>query len=187
MRKELQVSIAPIREALQVLAAEGLAAIQLRRDVYVSNVSLLDINDLYFTRSLIEGEPIFCAVPHLSANNRESVHGLISEMHYATDTKNIETYIVLSRPFHLLIYSALGTQHLLQVINTLWKRGEHYRFRYMFVTQDADRSHQEHEAILAACQKSGQELAEQLAALHNTFTQDILREQLNKIPNRCRD
>ena len=166
LAEELQVSMAPIREALKGLEAEGLVIIQPRRGAFVTEVSISDMDELYFTRGLIEGEAIYHAVPRLTDAHFIALQNMIAAMRRATDSNDINTYIVLNRQFHTHIYSVLDNQHLTQVIQMLWERSELYRFRYMFVTRDHERIHQEHDEILEACPYATRHLPKN--ALFNT-------------------
>ena len=178
LAEELQVSSAPIREALKGLEAEGLVTIQPRRGAYVMEVSISDMDELYYTRQLIEGEAIYHAVPHLTDAVIDELQEMIDTMRQATEAGNINTYISFNRQFHLRIYSVLDNQHLLQVISLLWERSELYRYRYMFMTRDTERIHQEHEGILEACRMRDQALAKQRARDHIYLTQRALDGQL---------
>jgi DNA-binding GntR family transcriptional regulator len=175
---ELQVSMAPVREALKGLEAEGLVTIQPRRGAFVVEVSISDMDDLYFTRQLIEGEAIYLAVPLLGEQDFAELQRMIDLMREATASGDIATYIAYNRQFHLHIYNALNNQHLLQVIQMLWERSELYRYRYMFMTRDHERIHLEHYAILDACRKGDQALAKTLAQEHILLTQRALDGQL---------
>ena len=175
---ELQVSMAPVREALKGLEAEGLVTIQPRRGAFVVAVSISDMDDLYFTRQLIEGEAIFQAVPLLKDRDFDDLQAMIDTMRQATASDDINTYIAVNRQFHLRIYSALANQHLLQVIQMLWERSELYRYRYMFMTHETERVHQEHEGILEACRQHDQALAKERAKAHIYRTQRALDGQL---------
>lgn len=178
LAEQLQVSMAPIREALKGLEAEGLVMIQPRRGAFVIEVSLTDMDKLYFSRGLIEGEAIYNAVPLLTEDDFTALENMTKAMRRATDANDINTYISLNRQFHTHIYDALDNQHLMQVIQLLWERSELYRFRYMFVTRDHERIHQEHDDILAACRQRNQELAKERAIQHITLTQHALHDQL---------
>lgn len=178
LAEQLQVSMAPIREALKGLEAEGLVMIQPRRGAFVIEVSLTDMDKLYFSRGLIEGEAIYSAVPLLTEDDFTALENMTKAMRRATDANDITTYINLNRQFHTHIYEALDNQHLMQVIQLLWERSELYRFRYMFVTRDHERIHQEHDDILAACRQRNQELAKERAIQHITLTQHALHDQL---------
>jgi len=183
LAEELQVSMAPIREALKGLEAEGLVTIQPRRGAFVVEVSITDLDKLYFTRSLIEGEAIYHAIPLLTEADFTELQEMIDAMRRATDIDDISTYISLNHQFHVRIYNVLDNPHLLQVIQTLWERSELYRFRYMFMTRDRESIHQEHEGILEACRKRDQKLAKERAQEHITLTQRGLHDQLKGDPS----
>lgn len=132
-----------------------------RRGAFVVEVSVKDMDELYFTRQLIEGEAIYEAVPYLTEDDFAELQKMIGDMRRVTDANDVNTYIALNRQFHLCLYNALNNQHLLQVIRTLWERSELYRFRYMFMSRDHERIHGEHEGILEACRLRDQNLAKQ--------------------------
>lgn len=178
LAEELKVSMAPIREALKGLQAEGLVTITPRRGAFVVGVSITDMDDLYFTRRLIEGEVISLAVPLLNERDFADLQEMILAMRRATDADDVNTYIDLNRQFHLRIYSALNNQHLLQVIRTLWERSELYRYRYMFMIHQTELIHQEHEGILEACRLRDAALAKDRAQQHIYRTQRELDRRL---------
>jgi DNA-binding GntR family transcriptional regulator len=183
----LNVSLAPVREALKGLEAEGLVTILPRRGAFVAEISTTDLDELYFTRALIEGETIYHAVPHMTQQHIADLQQLINRMRQATAAGDINTYISLNREFHLGIYTCLNNQLLLQLIHNLWKRSELYRYRYMFIKHDVERVHQEHQAILDACAQGDQAAARAAAALHIQRTQqelhDVLRADLEASNN----
>ncbi len=178
LAEQLQVSMAPIREALKDLEAEGLVTIYPRRGAFVTEMSADDLDKLYFARALIEGETIFHAVPHLTEDNLKRLGGFVSGMRQATLEEDVSTYITLNRQFHLDIYRPLDNPHLLQVIQNLWKRSELYRYHLIAATHDTERVHREHEAILDACYRRDQARAREVAMLHIRHTQEELHVYL---------
>ena len=54
--EEYGISRTPLREALKVLAAEGLVTMKVRRGAYVTEVSRKDIADVYHLLSLLESD-----------------------------------------------------------------------------------------------------------------------------------
>ena len=55
---ELGISRTPMREALKVLAAEGLITMKVRRGAYVTEVSDKDLSDVYHLLSLLESDAV---------------------------------------------------------------------------------------------------------------------------------
>src|SRR3954451_9376717 len=54
LAEEYGISRTPLREALKVLAAEGLVTMKVRRGAYVTEVSEKDLADVYHLLSLLE-------------------------------------------------------------------------------------------------------------------------------------
>src|SRR5512144_1372615 len=53
---ELGISRTPLREALKVLASEGLVTMKLRRGAYVTEVSASDVAEVYHLLALLESD-----------------------------------------------------------------------------------------------------------------------------------
>src|SRR5215218_7876454 len=56
LAEEYGISRTPLREALKVLAAEGLVTMKVRRGAYVTEVSEQDLADVYHLLSLLESD-----------------------------------------------------------------------------------------------------------------------------------
>jgi DNA-binding GntR family transcriptional regulator len=174
----LNVSLAPVREALKGLEAEGFVTIFPRRGVFVANISIANLDELYFARALIEGETIYQAVPHLIGDDLKRLQHLIERMKEISANGDINTYITLNREFHLGIYRVLDNQTLIQIIQNLWERSELYRYRYMFIAHNPQRVHREHQIILDACSRCDPAGAREAAIKHIQLTQHELHELL---------
>jgi DNA-binding GntR family transcriptional regulator len=178
LAEDLQVSLVPVREALKGLEAEGLVTIIPRRGAFVTEISLNDLDDLYFARALLEGETMAHAVERMQSFDFAPLHELIDLMQNATNRQDIKEFMELNREFHLALYRVLNNEHLLQAIITLWERSELYRYRYMFVLRNAGVVHEEHRAILDACENGDAARAKELAVRHIQHTQQGLKAKI---------
>jgi DNA-binding GntR family transcriptional regulator len=178
LAEQLNVSLVPIREALKTLEAEGLVNIVPRRGAFVTEVSPDHLFDLYRARQLIEGEAAYHALEQLVDDDVNQLRELNQKMRQATDDKNINQFMELNREFHLIIYRRVGSKHYLDSIIRLWDRSELYRYRYMFVLKNADNAHQDHEAIIQACEARNQAQVKKLIITHIQHTLDGLHEEV---------
>jgi len=178
LAEDLKVSIVPVREALKTLEAEGLVTITPRRGAFVTEISLDDLDELYFTRKLIEGEAIALACPHLIDEDFTILRRFMDEMKATTDRGDIHAFMQYNRDFHMHIYRMTNNRYLFQVIGNLWERSELYRYSYMFVLRNPDLVHKEHEDIFTACLERDLERARVLAGVHIWHTRDGIRQQL---------
>jgi len=177
---DLDVSLVPVREALKTLEAEGLVSIVPRRGAFVTEVSLEHLEDLYFTRRIIEGEAMYHAVEHITEHHLEHLEKLNLQMQKETDARNIKAFMEHNREFHMLIYEAIGSEHFLQTIVSLWERSELYRYRYMFVLNNADQVHAEHMGIIEACRDKDPNRARHIAHDHINNTRNGLIQELQQ-------
>ncbi len=177
----LRVSLAPVREAMKGLEAEGLVTILPRRGAFVSDVSVDDMDDLYNARAMIEGEAIYHAVLRLTEDDFSVLQRIMEQMVQATKVGDVSSYITHNRDFHLRIYDALNNPYINQVIHNLWKRSELYRYRYMYVAHDHERVHLEHKHILDLCRQRDQSGSRVAAMEHIQGTQRELHEQLHHV------
>src|SRR3954452_15317305 len=56
LAEEYGISRTPLREALKVMAAEGLVTMKVRRGAYVTEVSEQDLSEVYHLLSLLESD-----------------------------------------------------------------------------------------------------------------------------------
>lgn len=148
---ELQVSLVPVREALKVLAGEGFVQIIPRRGAFVTETSLEDMEDLYFTRAIIEGQAAYHAAENLTDAHLSDLDRLYDLMDLALRAHDYDGFSQHNRAFHMTIYHACGSRYLSDMIHTLWELAERYRYRYLFLKDQADKIQAEHRAILDAC------------------------------------
>eukprot|EP01041_Mallomonas_annulata_P014609 gene14609-31083_t len=62
--EEFGISRTPLREALKVLAAEGLVTMKVRRGAYVTEMSEKDLRDVYHLLSLLESDAAGVVAEH---------------------------------------------------------------------------------------------------------------------------
>jgi DNA-binding GntR family transcriptional regulator len=148
---DLNVSLVPVREALKKLEGEGFVRIIPRRGAFVTETSLDDIEDLYFARSLLEGQAAYHAAEKLTDERLTQLDRLVEEMNGVLEQHHYSAFIDYNRRFHFAIYEAAGSQYLANMIASLWELAERYRYRYLFLKDRAATIQAEHQAILDAC------------------------------------
>jgi DNA-binding GntR family transcriptional regulator len=148
---ELRVSLVPVREALKMLEGEGFVQILPRRGAFVTETSLADMEDLYFTRAIIEGQAAYHAADKLTDADLDALETHYDAMETALAAHDYERFTAENRAFHLRIYDAAGSNYLSDMIQNLWELAERYRYRYLFLKDQARNIQAEHRAILDAC------------------------------------
>ncbi len=151
LANDLNVSLVPVREALKKLEGEGFVQIIPRRGAFVTESSLKDMEDLYFARRILEGEAAYHAAEKLRDADLRELDRLMPLMTSALAEQDYAGFTALNHRFHFVIYDAVESNHLSNIIAGLWELAERYRYRYVFLSDRAAVIQAEHQRILDAC------------------------------------
>lgn len=147
---QLGVSLIPVREGLRQLEAEGLVRVEPRRGVFVAERSADEVREISLIRERLEELATQLAVPKLTDADFVKLDGCMQQMARAITLDDLPQFLALNREFHFIIYSASQQDLLVQMIASLWDRFRLYRQRAAYITENAQRSYDEHQEILAA-------------------------------------
>ena len=171
--KELGVSRTPVREALRQLELEGLVTIVPNKGAYVTGISQKDIWDIYQMRKYLEGMCARWAAEHITEDQLEELEEtiLLSEFQMKKENGyNKEQVTGLDGRFHTILYEASGSRMLCHVLTDFHRYVQMARKSSINVKARAEKSIEEHKAILQAIRDRNPELAEQLAKLKKDVT-----------------
>ena len=161
---ELGVSRVPIREALRLLAAEGLVEVQPRRGASVAAFSAELAHDLVDVRAMLEGLNARLAARHRAPEIVAELRQVLTEGNTAAQSGSIADLVRLNGAFHDKLAEAGRNKILCDIMRTLRERTS-----LVFAANSARRSQQdwdEHSRILAAVIEGDEELASLLATRH---------------------
>lgn len=151
LASDLNVSLVPVREALKTLEGEGFVQIIPRRGAFVTQASMDDMGDLYFTRQILEGQAAYHAATKLTDEQLAALDKLFDKMGAALGEHNYHSFMIDNRQFHFIIYDAAESRYLTNLIASMWELAERYRYRYMFLKDQGEIIQSEHRTILDAC------------------------------------
>ncbi|WP_340373605.1 GntR family transcriptional regulator [Peribacillus sp. FSL E2-0218] len=116
----LEVSRMPIREALTQLQMEGLVEMVPHKGAIVTPITREDIEEIYHTRSLLEGLAVEKSLPFLTEEDMEKVKGILIEMEglQLSDVTN-EHYIHLNAAFHETLRKGCPWPRVQKMVETL--------------------------------------------------------------------
>ena len=150
LAEQYGISRTPLREALKVLAAEGLVTLKPRRGCYVTEVSDRDLDEVFSVMALLEGQcAAECAQRATAADLAElqRLHALLEQS--ATDG-DIEAYFEANQAFHRRVQDVADNRWLQQMIQDLRKVIKLSRHHSLFSEGRLVQSLTEHRQILAA-------------------------------------
>ncbi len=146
--EELGISRTPLREALKVLAAEGLVTMKVRRGAYVTEVSDKDLADVYHLLSLLESDAAGVVAERATATQLEELKALHDDLETAVNDR--DRFFAINEQFHMRLLEMADNRWRQQMVADLRKVMKLNRHNSLLKTGRIDESLKEHRAIMAA-------------------------------------
>ena len=146
------ISRTPMREALKVLAAEGLVTMKVRRGAYVTEVSEQDLRDIYHLLSLLESDAASVVATTASDADLSYLQELHKDLESAAvgGAPDTERYFALNEQFHQKLLALANNRWRDQMVADLRKVMKLNRHNSLFKQGRVQESLNEHRAIMAA-------------------------------------
>lgn len=108
------ISRTPMREALKVLATEGLVTMKVRRGAYVTEVSERDLADVYHLLSLLESDAAGVVAQRATDAQMAELQALHQELENAVQPEQVnrQRFFEINERFHM---------HLLEIADNRWR------------------------------------------------------------------
>ncbi len=146
--EEFGISRTPLREALKVLAAEGLVTMKVRRGAYVTEMSEKDLRDVYHLLSLLESDAAGVVASRLQDSGLAQLKALHAELEAASQDR--ERFFAVNERFHLLLLELADNRWRSQMVEDLRKVMKLNRHNSLLKQGRIEDSLREHRAIMAA-------------------------------------
>jgi DNA-binding GntR family transcriptional regulator len=118
LAREFGTSRMPVRQALQMLAAEGFVLLRKNRSAIVNNVDFSDIADHFEIRGLLEGEAAaFAAIRAEDFSEIIEAEALIKE---AKENSDMGQFEEANKKFHHAIWDAAKSPRLKALLGQSW-------------------------------------------------------------------
>ena len=146
------ISRTPLREALKVLAAEGLITMKVRRGAYVTEVSTRDLSDVYHLLSLLESDAAGVVATQATNAQLQELQTLHRELEAAAlpGQQDRERFFAINERFHMRLLEIADNRWRDQMVADLRKVMKLNRHNSLFKSGRIDESLQEHCAIMEA-------------------------------------
>ena len=146
--EEYGISRTPLREALKVLAAEGLVTMKVRRGAYVTEVSEKDLRDVYHLLSLLESDAAGEVASRGDAAALDELAALHGELEGAVHER--DRFFAINERFHLRLLELADNRWRLQMVSDLRKVMKLNRHHSLFKAGRIEESLAEHRAVMDA-------------------------------------
>lgn len=150
--QDFGISRTPLREALKVLAAEGLVTMKVRRGAYVTEVSERDLSDVYHLLGLLESDAaaaVASTATDAELNDLQALHQQLV-MAAAPDKPDRERFFEINEQFHKRLLEIANNRWRDQMVSDLRKVMKLNRHNSLLKSGRIQESLTEHELLMAA-------------------------------------
>jgi len=161
---EYGISRTPVREALKVLAVEGLVTMKLRRGAYVTEMSGDDVTQVYHLLALLESDAAGEVAASATAAQREQLRALHRQLE--KQVRQREAFFATNEQFHLLLLQFAGNRWRTQIVTDLRKVMKLNRHHSLFKHGRLSDSLAEHRELIAAIDAGDAAAATRLMRAH---------------------
>jgi DNA-binding GntR family transcriptional regulator len=146
--EEYGISRTPLREALKVLAAEGLVTMKVRRGAYVTEVSDKDLADVYHLLALLESDAAGVVASRATDAEIAELQALHTELKAAVHMR--DEFFAINERFHMRILEIADNRWRQQMVADLRKVMKLNRHNSLLKSGRIAESLQEHQAVMDA-------------------------------------
>jgi DNA-binding GntR family transcriptional regulator len=193
------VSRTPVREAIQLLEAQGMVYRVPREGAFIAKLSSKDLLALLELLAYQEGLCAMLSARRLAPAGLATLRDLVERCERAAESGDVERYSAENLAFHEFLYASCRNEYLTREVITLRKRSQLYRRNNFHQTGRMTESAADHRKILEAIEKqdewaafraavdhiavAGRSFAEFLMTLPDEFVSEQDRAVLNPPPD----
>jgi DNA-binding GntR family transcriptional regulator len=171
---ELGISRTPLREALKVLAGEGLVRLEPRRGCYVAELTEQDLDDIFPVMALLEGRCAWEAARRGASADFSELAAIHQDLEKHAAANDADRFFEANQAFHAAVQRIAGNRFLAQMIDDARKVLKLTRRDSLRLDGRLRQSLAEHRAILAALQQRDADTAAHLMHDHLLSGRDAL-------------
>ncbi len=161
---EFGISRTPLREALKVLAVEGLVTMKVRRGAYVTEMSADDVAQVYHLLGLLESDAAGIVARSASAAQVADLRALHDRLE--KQVRKRDAFFTTNEQFHMALLRMAGNRWTQQIVADLRKVMKLNRHHSLFKQGRLADSLAEHRALMQAIEARDAKGAVRLMRAH---------------------
>ena len=151
LAQEYGISRTPLREALKVLAAEGLVTMKVRRGAYVTEVSERDLAEVYHLLALLESDAAGVVATQATDAQLAELRAIHDELEAAAADR--DRFFATNERFHMRLLDIAGNRWRNQMVADLRKVMKLNRHNSLLKAGRIQESLAEHRRVMRALAK----------------------------------
>lgn len=173
------VSRTVIREALKKLEAKGLVRATPYRGAVVADLTVEEIEEIYFVRALIEKAAAKLVIKNIRPTEIKKLKKIAQETEHHLRQRT-ERMIEKDGEFHRAIFKTCRNQVLYDIIDSLRTKAYMVGYNAWSIPDRIEQSIKEHKEILRAIERRDQRALEKLIVKHLTYSKNSYLAQLKR-------
>lgn len=168
------VSRTPFREAIRLLAAEGLLRLEPHKGCFVNMLSEQDLDEIFPLMAMLEGRCAREAASKATAQDLLELEGMHERLSQFAKNKNIDAYYQANREIHEKIQKIAGNKWLSNMVDDLRQILGLSRHKSLTLAGRIEESCSEHLSIFSALKNRDAANAEVLTRKHLMRQREVL-------------
>lgn len=181
LSEELSVSRTPLREAIKMLAAEGLVELLPNRGAIAVELSEADVLNTFEVMAGLEGQSGELAAQRITDSELAEIRAMHYEMMAAYTRRDLSAYYRLNAAIHRAINAAARNPVLTATYNQVNARLQALRFRSNQDGEKWKRAMQEHDQMVEALSAHNPVAMRAVLVEHLGHKRDVVIEQLRAV------
>jgi len=188
----MDVSRSPVKKALEKLILEGLVEEDEGGRLYVSGITMQDLQDLACARLEIDGQAARIAAKRIQPEDLKEMHRLLNEFKVFPNDLSFYNFAIVDDKFHSIIYKACGNSYIQAMHSCIRPKLLRYRYYSMAIYPDKEKLFHNtyicHSAIYyamknhlsdmakAEAQEDAARMTDTIALISDTVNYDVFKE-----------
>jgi DNA-binding GntR family transcriptional regulator len=156
----------PIREAIRILAGSGIVTAVINKGVFVRQISVREMLEIYELRALVFGFAAQRAAAHITDDHRRDLERMLTLMDEACEAEDGNRYYDLNLEFHALILQLSNNKRAHQAYVDYVNEIHLFRRKYFNSPGNMRKSNMEHRQIYEAIAGGSEAKAKTMAERH---------------------
>lgn len=174
--KTLDISRAPVREALRELVAEGILIYKPQIGYFVLEITKQQVLSTYEARGVLEGFAARSAINQFGESDIESMYQMIDEMEKLAFENNHIEFIDIGNKFHEFIFTKSPNKDIVSFTKKLSLKSHIFFNKYWMKIYSPQNIRKRHEAIIISIKnKDGKNVEETIREHYNSTAKKIAR------------
>lgn len=183
LAEKFRVSRTPMRSAINALEAIGLLETKQRQGVYVAQVSVPELLEMFDTMGMMESLCAKYAARRATNDDVERLQAIQLRLERALENEDPELFFAINNEFHDALYDISHTQFIREQTSLLRRRISIYRKQVTYLPNRMKATIGEHAQIIEAIRTKQPELAMQAASDHVVLLGEDLVDFIAKLPH----